>query len=114
MHLSASNTGLPFSSLTIAPSLQFLAHSPQVMHCSLSRTGNTVPTKPTSLMGALGQSCGQPEKPTLNLWWPVEVPNNVLSTSSADCWVSIRPLGLYSQPPQATGTLTRAPHDATC
>src|ERR1039457_4229156 len=61
----------------------------------------------------LKQSMGQPEKLILNLWWAVGVPNSFSSTSRADAWASIRPFGLYSQPPQAVGTLTRAPQEAT-
>ena len=55
---------------------------------------------------------GQPENDVLNLWG-VGVPKNFWSTISAIFWVSVRPLGLYSHPPQAVGTLTLGPQEAT-
>src|SRR5512140_1435273 len=113
MHLSAENTGLPSAPMVMAPSVHDLAHRPQLMHPSISSSGQIAPWKPTSLVADLGQSKGQPAKPTLNLWWPVSVPKSFSSTSRADSCVSTRPFGLYSQPPQAVGTRIRAPQEAT-
>src|SRR5512138_3582126 len=113
MQLSGEKTGLPFSPMEIAPSVHDLSQSPQLMHSSSCSSGQIAPWNPMSFVADLGQSKGQPAKPTLNLWWPVTVPNSFWSTSRAERWVSTRPLGLYSQPPHAVGTLTLAPQEAT-
>src|SRR3990172_7099905 len=113
MHFIGSNIGFPVSvSLSIAPSLQASAHIVQPVQSSSTQAGSTTPWNPRSISFVLEQSMGQPENDVLNLWG-VGVPKNFWSTISAIFCVSVSPLGLYSQPPQAVGTLTLGPQEAT-
>src|SRR3972149_2190453 len=113
MHLAGSNIGFPVSgSETMASSLQACSHMVHPVHRGSSPTGSTTPWKPRSISLVLEQSMGQPEKQVLNLCG-VGVPKNLSSTIWASACVSESPFGLYWHPPQAVGTLTLGPHEAT-
>src|SRR3990172_1935778 len=113
MHFNGSKMGLPVSgSDSMASSLHASAQMVHPVQRGSSHTGSTTPWNPRSISLVREQSMGQPEKEVLNLWG-VGVPKNLLSTISERAWVSVRPFGLYSHPPQAVGTLTRGPQEAT-